>query len=262
MSVLTDWLSSVPLITDGAWGTELQKHGLPIGQISDEWNLTHPERVEQVARSYVDAGSKIILTNTFQANSIRLSSRVVEVNQAGVEISKRAARGKARVFGSMGPANGNAAAFKEQAHAIANAGVEALVIETMTGLEEALIALAAAKRTGLPVIVSFAFVTDLQPAEAATAMEREGADAVGANCSGVEECVELCRALRSACGLPIWIKPSAGVPKMHEGQPLYTQNLNQFASVLLDSEASFLGGCCGTTPAFIRALIEARSAFA
>jgi methionine synthase I (cobalamin-dependent) len=253
MSALTDWLSAGPLITDGAWGTELQKLGLPTGQCSDAWNLTNPEAVEQVARLYVEAGSAVILTNTFQSNSMRFSSRVVEVNRAGVAISRRAASGKARVFGSMGPANGNAAAFVEQAHALAEAGVEALVIETMTNLEEARVALDAAKRTGLPVIVSFAFVTDLQAPEAARAMEQEGADAIGANCTGVEECVKLCRALRDACSLPIWIKPSAGFAS--------TQDPKQFASALFDCGASFLGGCCGTTPAFIRALIEACSAF-
>ena len=259
MSALTEWLSHGPLITDGAWGTELQKLGLPLGQLPDAWNLTNPVAVEKVARSYVDAGSVVILTNTFQANSTRLPSRVTEINQAGVAISKRAATGKARVFGSIGPAGRTASAFMAQAHALAEAGVEALVVETMTDLEEARLALRGAKGTGLPVIVSFAFVTDLQPARAAAMMEQEGADAVGINCMEAEKCLELSRHLRRACDLPVWIKPSAGLPEIQTGRPIYAQRPKEFASMLLDSGADFLGGCCGTSPAFIRLLVEARA---
>ena len=250
------------LITDGAWGTELQKLGLPAGQLPDTWNLTRPQIVEQVARSYVHAGSAIILTNTFQANAIRFPSCAVEINRAGVEISKRAAGGRARVFGSIGPAEENAAAFLEQALALAEAGAEALVIETMTSLEEARLALRTAKRTGLPVIVSFTFVTGLQPAEVAETMEREGAAAVGVNCMEAKKAALICRALLNACGLPIWAKPSAGLPQIQEGRAIYNQSPKEFAVTLLNSGARFLGGCCGTTPAFIRALIEARPAFA
>ncbi len=105
---LESWFGTAPVVTDGAWGTALQAHGLAAGEIGDLWNLSHPERVEAVARSYVDAGSRIILTNTFRANRIALDqhperSRVEAINRAGVEISRRAARERARVFASIGP---------------------------------------------------------------------------------------------------------------------------------------------------------------
>jgi methionine synthase I (cobalamin-dependent) len=251
MSALTEWLSAGPLISDGAWGTEFQKLGLPMGQTADAWNLVHPDLVERVARSYVDAGSQIILTNTFQANASVLFSDIVEINRAGVAISKRASMGKARVFGSIGPARKNLAAFMAQADVLAEAGADALVIETMTDLDEARLALRAAKRTGLPVIVSFAFLTDLQPAEAARVMAQEGADAVGANCTAVEESAALSLAIRDACNLPVWMKPGLG-------RPPQTASPQEFASALLQSGADFLGGCCGTTPEFIGALVNAQ----
>ncbi|MFI5366654.1 MAG: homocysteine S-methyltransferase family protein, partial [Candidatus Binatia bacterium] len=199
-SLIDELIATIPVLTDGAWGTELQARGLPAGEIGDLWNLVHPERVEAVARAYVDAGSRIILTNTFRANCIALErhadgSRVAEINRSGVEISRRAARGRALVFASIGPSGkllvtGEidevhlAAAFAEQAQALAGAGADALVVETMTDLDEARIAVAAAVATGLPVVACMVFdsgkhrdrtMMGIAPQQAAVELVRAGA---------------------------------------------------------------------------------------
>jgi methionine synthase I (cobalamin-dependent) len=242
--------------------------------------------VESVARAYVEAGSQVILTNTFRSNRITLEAaglagQLDAINRAGVEISKRAAAGKALVFASIGPTgkllmNGEvgreevAAAFAAQAVALAAAGADALLVETMSDLEEAGLALSAAKSTGLPVIVSFAFdsgknkdrtMMGVTPEGAARAMESAGADAVGANCgAGIERFVPVCARLAAACSLPVWIKANAGLPEMREGAVVYSTRAGVFASylpALIEAGASFIGGCCGTTPEFIRALAAA-----
>ncbi len=288
MSSLAQWLDNGPLITDGAWGTQLQALGLPLGSMPDGWNLEQPEKVESVARSYADAGSQVVLTNTFRANAITLEdaglgAQLEAINRAGVEISKRGAAGRALVFASIGPTGKMlmegeftpeqiTEAFAAQARALAAAGADALLIETMSDIEEAKLALAAAKPTGLPVIVSFAFDTGKNkdrtmmgstPEMVAREMEAAGADAVGANCgAGVERFVPVCLRLKAACSLPVWIKANAGLPELKDGEVAYGTSADYFAShysALIESGASFLGGCCGTSPDFIRALCAARS---
>ena len=283
MSRLREWLAGGLLITDGAWGTGLQARGLNPGTAPDSWNLTHPERVEAVARAYVEAGSQVILTNTFRANSVAMEGDLEAINRAGVAISKRAA-GKALVFASIGPTGKllmtgemseeqATAAFAAQAAALAEAGADALLVETMSDIEEARLAVAAAKGTGLPVIASFAFdsgknkdrtMMGATPEAVSAAMVEAGADSVGANCGvGIEHVALICRRLRAACDLPIWIKPNAGLPKMEGTAIRYDTSPEFFAShyaALRDAGASFLGGCCGSTPDFVRALVSARCA--
>lgn len=281
-----EWLKGGLLITDGAWGTQLQQRGLAPGTTPDAWNLTHPDQVEAVARAYAEAGSQIILTNTFRANAIAMkdssAADLDAINRAGVALSKRAA-GKALVFASFGPAgkmlvSGEVsreemtAAFAAQAASLAAAGADALLIETMSDIDEALLALAAAQKTGLPVVVSFAFdsgknkdrtMMGATPETVATTMAESGADAVGANCGvGVEQAVPICQRLHAACDLPIWIKPNAGLPTTDGAAIRYNTSAEFFASYfkpLRDSGAAFLGACCGSTPDFIRALVAARS---
>lgn len=283
MSRLLEWLAGGPLIADGAWGTELQARGLAPGMQPDTWNLTHPDRVEAVARAYVEAGSQVILTNTFRANAVAMEGDLEAINREGVAISKRAAAGKALVFASIGPtgkllmageiAEEQAqAAFVQQAASLAAAGADALLIETMSDIQEARLAVAAARSTGLPVIVSFAFdsgknkdrtMTGATPEAVAAAMVEAGADAIGANCGvGVEYAAPVCRRLRAACDLPIWIKPNAGLPKMEGTDIRYDTSAEFFAShyaALREAGASFVGGCCGSTPDFIRALVSANA---
>jgi len=280
-SLLAQLLGPDPVITDGAWGTQLQALGLPAGECPDVWNLTHPDRVRQIAQSYVDAGSKVILTNTFRSNRITLAGhgladRVVEINRAGVEISRAAAGTHAKVFASMGPTGkmlmmGEVseeevfAAFAEQAAALAAA--DALVIETMTDLEEARIAIRAAKTTGLPVVASMVFdsgkdkdrtMMGSTPEEVAETLAEAGADVVGANCGlGMDGYIPVAKRLRAATALPIWIKPNAGLPELVDGHIVYRTTPAEFAShaqALREAGVAFVGGCCGTSPEFIHAL--------
>ncbi|MHC4406616.1 MAG: homocysteine S-methyltransferase family protein, partial [Planctomycetota bacterium] len=157
-----------PVVTDGAWGTQLQAQGLEAGACPDGWNLTHPDRVEAVARAYVEAGSRVIITNTFGANRFmlrrhNLGEKATEINRSGVEISRRAAEEKAKVFASMGPSGvmlmmGETTpeelqeAFAEQARAMAEGGAHGIVVETMSDTAEARLAIEAARATGLPVV--------------------------------------------------------------------------------------------------------------
>jgi len=270
------------ILTDGAWGTELQALGLGPDELPDLWNLAHPERVEQVARAYVEAGSEIILTNTFRANRLAAGGRILppelaEVNRAGVEISRRAAAGRARVFASIGPSgklllegavteDELRAAFSEQAEALGASGADGLVIETMSDLTEAAIAVAAAKTTGLVVVACMVFdsgknrdrtMMGVTPEQAAEALAAAGADVIGANCgNGIAGYVPICARLRAATGLPVWIKPNAGLPELEGGRVVYRTSPEEFARhvpELVGAGADYIGGCCGTNPEFIRA---------
>jgi methionine synthase I (cobalamin-dependent) len=283
---MSDWLAAGLMISDGAWGTQLQARGLAPGTNPDTWNLTHPEKVEAVARAYTDAGSQVILTNTFRANAIAMpeisASELDVINRAGVDLSKKGAARRALVFASIGPigkilmsgevtSDQVSAAFAAQANSLAAAGADAVLIETMSDIEEARLAVEAAKQTGLPVIVSFAFdsgknkdrtMMGATPEAVAKAMVEAGADAVGANCGvGVETSAPICERLHAACDLPIWMKPNAGLPKLEGTAILYETSADYFASyfgALRDAGASFVGSCCGSTPDFIRALVAAR----
>jgi methionine synthase I (cobalamin-dependent) len=282
-SLLGELAAAGPVLTDGAWGTELQARGLGPGEVPDSWNLSHPDRVEQVARAYVGAGSQVILTNTFRANRIALGAhpdleRIAELNRAGVEISRRAAGDRARVFASIGPCGkllvtgevdeaALRACFAEQAQALAAGGADALVVETMSDLAEAAIAVGAAKATGLPVVACMVFdsgrnrdrtMMGVTPAQAAEELTRIGADAIGANCgTGVEDYIPICASLAAATRLPIWIKPNAGLPELENGKVVYRTGPADFARNvprLVEAGARFLGGCCGTSPSFIEAM--------
>ena len=277
-------IATGPQVTDGAWGTQLQARGLQSGDFPDAWNLTHADRVTEVARAYVEAGSRIILTNTFGANRLRLAGHeaagsVAGINRSGVRISREAAGGRALVFASIGPSGrmlltGETtgeelhAAFAEQAQALAEGGADALVVETMSDLAEAEAAVRAAAGTGLPVVACMVFdsgkdkdrtMMGTTPEQAAEALAAFGADVVGANCGqGVAGFVSICRRLKAAAGgRPVWIKANAGLPRMVDDQAVYDTTAEAFADhvpALVAAGASFIGGCCGTSPDFIRAV--------
>lgn len=268
------------VVTDGSWGTQLQRRGLLRGECPDGWNLSHPEKVEDVARQYAEAGSDIILTNTFGANRIvlekqALADRSVAINEAGVAISKRGAAGKALVFASIGPSGKLLAmknvsaeelreAFEEQAEAQARAGADGIVVETMMDLGEARIAVAAAKKTGLPVVASMVFdagknrdrtMMGHTPEEAVRELLAAGADVVGANCGqGIEGFLPVCRKMRSVTDAPLWMKPNAGLPEIAGGETVYrttAADFGRFVPDLVRGGANFIGGCCGTDRDFI-----------
>ena len=273
------------MITDGGWGTELLARGLPSGDCPDAWNLSHPDVVEQVPRAYFAAGSRIVLTNTFRANRVALAGygladQAAAINRAGGEISLRAAEGRGCVFGSIGPsgkmlvtgevtAEELQEAFSEQAAALATAGVDALVLETMSDLNEAKLALQAARATGLPVVACMLFdsgkhkdrtMMGTTAEQAARELTACGADVIGANCGqGIESYVDVCHQLHAATDRPIWIKANAGVPELEGDQVVYRTTAEEFAArapALVAAGASFVGGCCGTGPDYIKALTQ------
>ncbi|MCC7519047.1 MAG: homocysteine S-methyltransferase family protein [Verrucomicrobiae bacterium] len=276
----------LPVVTDGGWGTEFQKLGLAPGECPDRWNLEHPDRVKKVARAYVDAGSRVILTNTFGANRVvlerqDLAGKLAEINRVGAALSREAAGDRALVLASIGPtckmvSTGEIEAaelqeiFAEQAAALVEGGAQGFVLETFAEVEEACCALAAAKATGLPCVVSMVFdsgkakdrtMMGTTPEQAAAQLDASGADALGANCGqGIEGYISICARLRAATARPIWIKANAGLPEMIEGKAVYRATPAEFAAHALKVKAagaSFLGGCCGTSPAFIEALAKA-----
>ncbi|HWR70773.1 MAG TPA: homocysteine S-methyltransferase family protein, partial [Dehalococcoidia bacterium] len=243
--------------------------------------ITHPDKVQEVAREYVDAGSRVILTNTFGANryalgKFGLADEVAEININGVDISRRAAGTKAYVFASMGPTgkllatrevteNDLQQAFEEQAQAMAKAAPDAIVVETMMDLTEARIAATAAKQTGLPVVACLVFdsgrlkdrtMMGNTVEQAVEVLSQLEVDAIGANCGqGIEGFIPICKRMRAATELPLWMKPNAGRPETVDGQAVYTttaQDFVRFVPELIQAGANFIGSCCGSEPAFIR----------
>lgn len=283
-------LAEGTVLLDGAWGTQMQARGLAPGECPDLWNLTAPDKVREVARAYVDAGSRVILTNTFGASRLALAGhnaadQAPAINEAGARLSKEAAGDQALVFGSIGPSGkmvmmGETSVeeledvFAEQAQALAAGGAAGLVIETMADLDEARAALSAAKKTGLPVVACMVFdsgkdkdrtMMGVTPEQAAQVLTEAGADVIGSNCGqGIQGFVNICRRLRAATDRPIWIKANAGLPEMEGGQVVYRTTPEEFAAVVPDviaAGARFVGGCCGTRPDFIAA-VKARLAAA
>jgi len=285
---LSNWFASGTFILDGGWGTQLQLRGLGIGEHPDLWNFSHPEKVQEVAEAYIQAGSDIILTNTFGSNRFLLAKhgaedKIVELNRAGVRLSKNAIKGAAqkqdrRVFASIGPTgimlmSGTVtpeelyAAFLEQAEAIAAEMPDGIVIETMSDPAEAVLAVKAAKTTGLPVAACMVFDTGKNkdrtmmgttPEQAVEQLTAAGADIVGANCGqGIDGFIPICHRMRAVTTLPIWMKANAGLPEIVDGKTVYRQTPEHFAESakeLLEAGTNFIGGCCGTTPEYIRAL--------
>jgi len=250
---------------------------VPMNGISARLN---PEKVESVARSYVEAGSQIVLTNTFSANRIcleqsNLAEKVREINIAGVQISKRAAGATALVFASIGPTGKSlfmgevspelvAQSYHEQAAALAEGGADGLVVETMMDLKEAEIAVQAAKSTGLPVVACMTFgkgknkdhtMMGVSVEQAVACFSNLGVDVIGSNCGqGLEGMLITCGVLKKLTDLPLWIKSNAGIPQFDEDKITYDTTAEQFVELVgpvIDSGVDFIGGCCGTNPAYI-----------
>jgi len=275
-------------VTDGAWGTQLQSRGLPAGSCGELWNVDNSDPVEAIARSYVEAGSEVILTNTFGANRFVLdahgeSDRVAELCRAGAAISRRVAGKDVKVFGSIGPTgkivmmgevspSELVSTFSEAAAALSDGGVDALVLETFNELEELKIAIEAIKNTtDLPVVACMTFghgsgrdrtMMGNSPEELVDLIKHSAAEAVGANCGcGPDGYVEIAARLRAATSsLPIWVKANAGLPEIGpDGHTVYPMQADDFAlraKKIVSAGANFIGGCCGTTPEHIRAIRE------
>jgi len=278
----TTWKKGSVLLADGAWGTEFFKRGLMQGSPPDEWNLTHSEIVREITRDYLEAGADVILTNTFGANRCRLehhglSDRVRDINRAAAAIAREVVGGSAIVAGDIGPsarfiALGEVSeeelfdVFAEQAGALAEAGVEWIVVESMTDVEEMALAVrAAVETTKLPVVASMTYnrtqkgyrtMMGNSPETCVKRAEEAGAALIGANCgSGIEDYVPLAPILRALTSLPLWVKANAGIPQIVGGKVSYPLTAEQYASfvpALVTAGIDVIGGCCGTDPVFIR----------
>lgn len=287
MGVITDRLKTRKyLVSDGAWGTMLQERGLKPGDCPEAWNLDRPDDVRAVAAAYVAAGSDIVLANTFGGSCLKLAKygladKMADINQAGARLSIEAAQGKALVAASMGPTGeflepyGDMteeemfAVFREQAAALAAGGARAVCIETMTAIEEACLAVKAAKSAdpGLDVICTMTF--DPSPAgfktmmgvgcrRAAEELAAAGADVIGANCgNGMDQMVLALRELAACTNLPLLVHANAGVPELVDGRTVFRDTPEYMASRvqdILSAGARIVGGCCGTTPKHIAAI--------
>lgn len=276
--------SSRPRVGDGAWGTQLQQHGLAGGACPELWNVENVDAVRAVADGYVRAGSDVIISNTFGANRFILDAhglgdRVAELAEAGAAISRAAAGDDVKVFASVGPtgrivmmeevpAEEFSAAFAETAAAVARGGADAIVLETFNELDEIALALQAVRGAcDLPVVCSMTYASgpDMtatmmgnSPADLAAMAEAQGAAAVGANCGvGPDNYVKVAELYRQATDLPIWIKANAGLPVVVGGETTFPMGVDEFAAAagkLVDAGANFIGGCCGTGPDYIRAV--------
>jgi len=276
------------LLGDGAMGTQLMFAGLEQGACGELWNLTHPERVLAIQRRYAEAGSDCILTNTFGGSRIMLNrhgnaDNVVEINRAAVAIARQAFGGRdGYVIGDIGPFGGLmepygdfteqqvGEAFNEQARALVDAGVDAIIIETQTSLEELLLGIVAAREAEASCVIgsmaydvtrdgsTFRTMMGVDPERAAEFMQEHGADIVALNCGtgmDMERARQAVLRYREATDLPVMVQPNAGQPKLVNLQVVYDETPEQMSQgvvPLLEAGAAIIGACCGSTPDHIR----------
>ncbi len=282
-----------PVLADGAWGTELFKSGLPLGQAPEVWNLEHPEKVQSLAAAYAAAGSRIILTNSFGGTPFRLASRGLaarsfEINLKAAQLTKGAGGGDYLTAGDMGPTGKKLwageisckeveEAYKQQAMALKAGGADLLLLETFSDLQEGAAALkgALAGADGLAVACCFSYerredgtyrtFRGHRPFEVIPVLEELGASAVGANCGGgMEQYEGLAREILSLTSLPVWIKASPGIPALVQGRWVYPLGPEEYASyvpALLEAGVSVIGGCCGTGPEYIEVLYHKKQLY-
>jgi methionine synthase I (cobalamin-dependent)/5,10-methylenetetrahydrofolate reductase len=296
MTEFADIFANRPVLADGAMGTVLYARGIFINRCYDDLNLTDPGLILSIHEEYLQSGAEILETNTFGANSFRLArhglaGKVAEINAAGVRLARQAVEhlkekqaGEAWVAGSIGPLglrleplgktglDEARAAFAEQISALAGAGADLLIIETMPALNEAHEALIAAREIAphLPVLVMVTVDDDSNcldgssPEQAAARLTEWGAGAIGVNCStGPATVLTAIEAMRKATTLPLAAMPNAGMPRAVEGRNIYLcspEYMASFARKALAAGAQFVGGCCGTTPNHIRAMRSAMRA--
>lgn len=289
-SAFLDLLSEKVALGDGAMGTLLYERGVPAGVCYEELNVSDPELIAGIHREYTEAGADVIETNTYRANATHLAARGLaekmrDINYAGAKLALQVAGSRCFVAGSVGPtvaADPSAgdtlispdeivAALSEQITALAEAGVHAILLETFTDLDEILLAIDAARRVcDLPVIAQLVYPVPAstaygQPAaECAQACLERGAAVVGANCGrGVARTLDAVRALTAVGDLLVSAYPNAGMPELQDGRTYYAANEEYVAQRVVEMAglgARLVGGCCGTTPSYIRAMREALDA--
>ena len=271
------------LVSDGAWGTFLQQKGLKPGECPEEWNISRAEDVFEIAQSYIEAGADMIETNSFGGTSFKLANygladKVFELNKAAAEISRKAAGPDRFVLGSVGPTGKLLMmeevtedelyeAFKEQSMALEAGGVDAIVIETMTDLEEARIAVKAAREnTQCEVFCTMTFdkiiggeyrtMMGISPTEMTEMLVESGADVIGANCgNGIADMIGIVKEIRLVnATIPILIHANAGLPHYCDGETTFPESPDDMAAnvkEIAEAGANIIGGCCGTTPGHI-----------
>lgn len=275
------------LISDGAWGTFLQSKGMEPGSCPESWNLDHFEDVASIAASYAAAGSDMVETNSFGANSFKLEHfglghRAYELNKAAAEASRKGAGADKLVLGSVGPTGkflmmGEVTeeamyeAFAEQCRGLKDGGADAIIVETMTDLEEAVIAVRAAKSTGLDVVCTMTFdalqdgsyrsMMGVAPAEMVSPLLAAGADVLGSNCgNGTAGMIQISKEIRTTHStVPILIHANAGLPIYQDGITVFPESPSDMSSLtlqLIEAGASVVGGCCGTGPDHIKAIAK------
>lgn len=274
------------LILDGAMGTMLQERGLRPGQSPEELNLTMPEVVASVHRDYINAGADVIITNTFGGTRFKLAhygleSRLTEINARAVEIARQEAGDKAYVGASIGPTgqfveplgevsfDEMKAAFREQAEAVISAGADLISLETFLDIKECRAAVIAIREISatIPVIAMLTFddngrsVLGTPPEAAAITLTAAGADLVGSNCGlGVDGIYAILAEMRGVTHLPLISQANAGLPQLVEGVTVFPgtpQEMTAYHERMVALGVRVIGGCCGTTPAHIRAMKEA-----
>ena len=281
-------LDNEVLIFDGATGTYLQQHGLESGGCPELMNADAPDTIRQMARDYFDAGADLVLTNTFGGTKFRLQhydaqDRVSELNSLAAEHAKSQAGPSQFIAGSVGPTGefieplGPVSepemydAFAEQIIALEQGGADAVMIETQMVLDEAQIAIKATREnTDLVVMSTMVFdkgprgfftMWGTTPEDAAKGLREAGADVVGSNCgNGIDKMTEIAEQMRSVVDCPIIIQSNAGIPAYKSGEIIYPESPDYMAErykMLAEIPVQMLGGCCGTTPEHIRALVEA-----
>lgn len=289
---LLDALHQRRLVCDGAMGTQLMLAGLEQGACGEHWNLTHPERVLDIHRRYVEAGADCLITNTFGGSRIMLqrhghADELRAINQAGARIAREAfGNREGYVLGDLGPLGAilepygelpvaeAQAAYEEQARALVEAGVDAMIIETQTSLEELGVAVDAAKAAGAPCIIAslaydlsadksfYVTMMGVLPERAAEFLKERGAHIVALNCgTGMDMAgaAKVARQYRESCRLPLMVQPNAGLPVLENMKAVYKQLPADMALGVPDAlaaGANIIGSCCGSTPDHTRAIRE------
>ncbi len=289
MADLLERLSSEVLLADGAMGTMLHSHGVGFDQCFDELNLSNPGAVADIHRAYIEAGAQLILANTFGSNRFKLGKhgldkQVAEINRRGVDLARRTVAASFKdvlVAGDIGPLGVRIApfgrvqpeqaraAFAEQVAALASAGADLIVMETMSDLFEILEALQAARQTcSLPLVASVTFTRDDRtllgddPQKISRELDKAGADVIGVNCSGgPAQLLRILKQMRQAVPTALfWVKPNAGWPEQVGGRIMYPADpayFGEYAALFRAAGAHIVGGCCGTTPQHISAMRKA-----
>lgn len=274
------------LVSDGAIGSLLFEKGLNAGDCPERFNLEHPEVLAEIAQAYLQAGADIIQTNTFGASPLKLSDynlddKTKDINQKAVEIVKQVVNSKTFISGSVGPTGKMLLPYgdieptvmkenyKRQIGILIESGVDLLCIETMTDLNEAVIAIQSAREisSDIPIIATMTF--DVIPQGCVTIMghglakvcnklEETGANVIGSNCgNGTKNMITIAKEFIANSKLPVIIQSNAGIPTIIDDQVFYQETPEEFANftkILIELGVSIIGGCCGTTPNHIRAI--------